>query len=362
MKTNSKNIVIYVRDSKNGKVIQLVKAINENGKKKYKRLSTGVAATERNLERYRVNAKDEWNRLVSEAKKDVTLSEFLPTALKIMAEDCDAKSTKDMEQKIRDYILPIFGSTSLREIEPADIEEWQMNLKDWKKANMTKRCKTLLSRIFDRAVVAKIRPYNPVTGTKPVKLKRGEKKVKEIYSKEEIGQMLSGSAGWLRIFIMFFVYMGMRPNEVIALRWQDVQWELEKLHIRFAINGGLLHTPKVGERLIDIHKVLFDELILHFEQSDSTWIFPTTFGTPYKESSSVNRRHFKPLLKSLGIRYRTMYTLKHSYATHSLMSGQKVIYVSKQLGHASVETTHKFYTKLVDSKKAKEYTDNNLVY
>ena len=363
MKTEDKNIVIYVRDSKNGKRIQLVKRIVEQGIRKYKRISTGEFATDENLQRYRINATKEWEELTQEHPKKLSFEAFLPTALKIILEDCNEKSSKDILQKINAYILPAFGKSAIQYIEASDIEDWQYNLKDWKQADLTKRTKNILSRIFDRAVVEKVCIQNPLIGTKVVKRKRSERKVKEIYSKEEIKLMLQYSQGWLRVFIMLFVYTGIRPNEAIALRWIDVLWRKEKIHIRYAINNGLLHSPKTGERLVDIPKVLFKALQeLYLRSENSKWIFPSSFGTPYREASSINRRHFKPLLVEIGIRYRTMYTLKHSFATHSIMGGQKIAYVSKQLGHAEIETTLKFYTKFIDEVESKEKTNEILIY
>jgi len=373
MKTDNKDIVIYIRESKKGDTIQLCKRVMENGRVKYKRLSTGVIAIEENLIYYRHNASKEWDKLYSKAVyKPVLFQEFLEQkALKFINADCSEKTKKDNLQKIKDYLLPFFKKSDIKTIDVTDINNWQLELKEQKGTDLTKRCKSILKRVFDEAVINKIIATNPCSNSKKLKIRQKEKKIREIYYKEEIRKMIDNAKGWLKVFILMMAFVGIRTNEVIALRWEDINWDEEKLFICRAVVDGKVTDekgnwipPKTGQRLIDIPKALITALKEHQKNSKSEWVFPSKKGEHYKNATYVNRRHFKPLLEKLGIEYRTLYSLRHSYATHALLAGVSVLYVAKQLGHADPATTLKFYARFMEQLgiDIKAKLDELLVY
>ena len=363
MKSNDNKVLIYVRKLKNGKFIYLRKAVIINGTKVDKRVGTHAPATAENLKYYRENGYEEFQKLLGiQQHETVIFSDFLPIALKVMNADANEETSEDRVQKIRDYILPTFGKCDISLIEPSFIEDWQIELKQKKGSHLTKRCKGLLSSIFKRAVVHKLIPFNPCTSTMPIKKDIGEGNEREIYSKEEISKMIQGSEGWLRAFIMVFCYIGARSSEVIGLQWSDIDWDNRKVTIQRGIRKRKIKLPKRGVRTVDLPLALCEELAKLKQNSGSVWVFPAEHGSNYKDCSSIVRRHFKPLLERLGIRYRTLYSLKHSYASHLLAGGQRIDYIAKQLGHCNIKHTFDFYIKFVETAEAKEKTDEILHY
>lgn len=57
--------------------------------------------------------------------------------------------------------------------------------------------------------------------------------------------------------------------------------------------------------------------------------------------------YWRPLLKKLGIRYRSPYETRHTYVTMMLMAGVAPAYGARQLGH-SVEIFLRTYAKWID--------------
>ena len=90
------------------------------------------------------------------------------------------------------------------------------------------------------------------------------------------------------------------------------------------------------------------------------WVFPNEKTLkPYYESTALVKRFFKPLLKELGIEYRTIYASRASYASLMLEAKAPMSYIQAQLGHANINTTMTFYLKngLVNNGKKDERID-----
>ena len=68
-------------------------------------------------------------------------------------------------------------------------------------------------------------------------------------------------------------------------------------------------------------------------------------GKPYYEANSITRWYFKPLLKKLGIEYKTLYALRHTFASLSAQRNIPMSAIQKQLGHKKLSTTLDFYIK-----------------
>ncbi|SDX33704.1 Phage integrase family protein [Collimonas sp. OK242] len=125
-----------------------------------------------------------------------------------------------------------------------------------------------------------------------------------------------------------FAFMtGMRPEELIALRWGDVDL------VDRAI--AVLHAQKA------------------FTYMKSAEIFenPVTVK-PWHDERSQRDHYWKPTLKSLGSRAHRTYQTRHAYATTALMAGVNPTYISLQLGHANAKMPFTVYAKWIDSADA----------
>ena len=342
MKSNDKKVSISIRKYKDREVIQLrLLPIKKYGDKK---IVTGDAPTPENLEKYRVNGWIEFQRL-TEKREEITFEDFCESALEIINAGVSKAEVDDRKRHLQNYIFPTFGKMSLEEITSKQVEVWQSKLLNQKGADYTRRVKYLFKRLLSRAVVHGHITSNPVLGTEEVK--GDSKKIREIYSLEEISKMIKNADGWLKVFIMVRVYLGVRSHESIALKWSDFDWERKTVKICRGIRFGRFTGAKGKERIVDVPPTLLEHLLELKKESKSEWVFVSSTGEHWGDCSSINRRHFKPLLKKIGVKYKSFYSLRHSYATLSLVGGQPLPYVSKQLGHEKVSTTTNFYIKYV---------------
>jgi integrase len=80
-------------------------------------------------------------------------------------------------------------------------------------------------------------------------------------------------------------------------------------------------------------------------QNKTIFINPRT-GEPYTGDQAV-RKAFKRICQKAEVRYRYPYQMRHTYASSSLMAGEDLGFISKQLGHKSVEFTMRTYIKYI---------------
>ena len=78
------------------------------------------------------------------------------------------------------------------------------------------------------------------------------------------------------------------------------------------------------------------------------WVFPDPkTGRRWTDDGTPRDTYWVPTLKRLGIRYRSPYQTRHTYATIMLMSGVTPAYAAKQMGH-SIEQFLRTYSKWID--------------
>ena len=298
----------------------------------------------------------------TQIKENITFKEFSYMAVSQMALGAKMSTKQDLKSRLTRLLLPHFGNLEIRNITPLLIERWQSDLTLSKGADITRRTKQLLKNIFNRAIVYQIITENPITSTSKIRDKR--KEVREIYSKHEVSLMLKGSNDWLNLFILTMVSLGLRSGEMINIKFSDIDWISKKIHIQGNIKFGKFSLPKNGlKRWVDIPTNLMSE----FEKAYITrinsnpkvdYIFITDKGNHWSDTSCITRRYFKPLLKHLKIKYKSLYSLRHTYATLSLQGGQKIGYISEQLGHKDIRVTMDYYIKYLydeeDLKRADE--------
>ena len=77
-------------------------------------------------------------------------------------------------------------------------------------------------------------------------------------------------------------------------------------------------------------------------------IFTTATGARLSQNSV--RNNWRRILSKAGIDCRKLHATRHTYASYMLASGADVTYVSKQLGHASIQMTVDIYSHLIPDR------------
>ena len=173
---------------------------------------------------------------------------------------------------------------------------------------------------------------------KPIKkLKVRDSKAVRFLTKEECQRLLDACSPDLYPVYFTFLNTGMRKAELENLEWADIDLERRRIRIRRKENW----QPKTGERDIPINSQLH-ALLTELHQANqcglkSNWVFPDRTGGQIKIKL---REKLIQIAKKAGIENLTkVHTLRHTFASHLVMSGVDLPTVKKLMGHSDIQTT-----------------------
>ncbi len=251
------------------------------------------------------------------------------------------------------HILPFFGHRLLETILPMELEKWQNDLEEEHKPSSVQKYRSILYSIFDMAVLNDIINKNPLEKVKAPKVQDkfildNEDDIKP-FSTDEIKQLLENTNGYMNNFILFMYSTGIRPGEIIALTWRDINFDKKYISIYKTIVNNKIGNPKTQSsvRKVDMlpmaQKALENQYKLTKEYE---YIFVNSSNKHFYSHDSINL-NFKRLLKLNNIEFRTLYNLRHTFASQLISNGADIVWVSKMLGHKDVSITLKIYTKFI---------------
>ena len=157
-----------------------------------------------------------------------------------------------------------------------------------------------------------------------------DKKLPIILSKKEIENMIICTKNFgHRTMIMLMYASGMRASEIINLKWTDIDFNRNIIHIKLAKGNKdriVMLSPKIKKNLkrLDIEK--------------KGLVFKTNRNSRY--SLRTIELIVKKAAEKAGVtKHVTPHTLRHSFATHLLEHGIDIRYIQKLLGHSDLKTT-----------------------
>jgi len=191
---------------------------------------------------------------------------------------------------------------------------------------------------------------NPLSGTENMPV---VKKLPDPLTLEERDQILADMASRydprVYAYFLWMFYTGMRPEEAIALRWSDIDWNRQVARVQRVrtFKGSEREGSKTNkERDVDLLPQALEALALMkphtFMQKtegrgDDTaadiFVNPVT-GRAWHDERAQRDNYWRPSLKRLGIRWRKAYNTRHTFATMALMLGAPPSYIADQLGHS----------------------------
>jgi integrase len=154
-------------------------------------------------------------------------------------------------------------------------------------------------------------------------------------------------------YFAFAFATGMRPEEIIALRWTDWDRKAKTMRVERAKTSGEVKPLKTYEaRDVDLTTVATEvlEAIQKLTKTGNDGhIFrnPVT-RRPWHDDRAQREGYWTPALKALHIKPRRAYCTRHTYATTALMGGVNPAYIARQLGHKNAMLLFKTYSKWID--------------
>jgi integrase len=147
-----------------------------------------------------------------------------------------------------------------------------------------------------------------------------------------------------RVVFLAAALTGLRQDELLALRWRDIDWAAGVTRCRRAYTRGRFGTPKSrrASRAVPMADRLAAELERHYQRSayrgddDLALCHPETGSTL---DPSKLRRRYKRALAAAGLREVRFHDLRHTFGTHMAAAGAPLRAIQEWMGHRDYKAT-----------------------
>jgi integrase len=309
-------------------------------------------------------------------RKDVpTLSEFATRWLAGRV-DLEDSTEEQYARWLATHILPDLGHLRLVDLRPRRLAEWQQQrLDDGAGRAVLGKAQALLSQILDTAVL----PHEYLEANPVAALKRPATRAKphrwltapevELIRRWYLARDDIGSA----TLVSILAYIGIRPQDALALRWRDLGARLSVTHkvtggeVKPGSKTGLgyrrtVYVPRqVAEDLAEWREVAPRRSLMFARATDGKPWTKTDWDNWRSRTAPKKRREkgqrpkcFKVAAEDVGLgRSLKPYDLRHTAATLFAAAGWTHVDIAHQLGH-SPEVSMRTYQHLLEGARVDE--------
>lgn len=290
-----------------------------------------------------------------------TLDKYLDKWLEKRAALKVARGTyEDYCELLKHHVRPVLGKKKLVKLRREHIQDLVNDLQGkGYSASTVRYVYAALSGALKDAVKDGILSVNP---SQEIDLPKKSRKEPRVLTPAEARLFLEAcSKNRHGLIFEFALLTGMRPEEYLALQWDDIKWDRNVVEDNRTIRWGKWHkhewywgkgkTDK-SRRTIPIFAELARRLSEHRRHQleyrmklgekyqNLELVFASELGTPLT-LDNIRSRYFKPILKDAGLPPMRVYDLRHSFATLILNAkGEMTLKtISDLLGHSNISTT-----------------------
>jgi integrase len=177
---------------------------------------------------------------------------------------------------------------------------------------------------------------------------------------EELQRLLSELGLLERTLVLVGLSTGMRRGELLALQWQDLDFEANAVNVHKSIwqqHVGPVKTEE-SEKVMPLEGETIATLRRWREETpyatDSDFIFASSrmHGRQPLWPEALMRNHIAPAARRAGIpKHLSWHVFRHTFSTMLAANGEDVKTVQALLRHANPSITMSIYTHAVSAKK-----------
>jgi integrase len=284
---------------------------------------------------------------------------------------------------IERYFIPYFQDKCFEELTHTDVSEFEI----WRNRQLDRTVKASTLQNFASAwnrLIATAVEKGYISERVPVprmSVKGLKSKPRPAFSEDEINTLLTFMLTWqheglrevekqmrplLRDYIEMLLLTGMRHGtEAMGICWKHIEWHTDKgvRYLRIWVDGKTGGRWLIAKhRAVDVLKrlqVRQDALAdMSFEQlltervNNKVFVFNDGYQPPSLNGTFRRLMRDTCLLKDAEGQNRTLYSLRHTYATFEMLRGEVDIHtLSKQMGN-SAAMIERHYSKLTATMAA----------
>ena len=285
------------------------------------------------------------------------------------------------QDEYRSHIKEVFGKRKLKDIRGEHVQKLFNDMADKYSRTTVNLTKVILNGMYRQVVKNGMVLRNPVANTSIKKEKR--KRQISAMSLEEQKLFLRYSKNSL-YYGVYAVALGtgMRPGELRALQWNDIDFENKVIHVK----GTLKYVPRAsekyiidepkttsGRRDIPILDYVMETLKIHRKEQlrmrmllGDKWkpqaglenlVFTGRFGRCITDTAL--HTDMKKIIQEIredghDMKIYHPHSLRHTFATRGLEQGIPPKVMQEILGHTSITMTLDIYSHVLPDKKAEE--------
>ena len=260
-------------------------------------------------------------------------------AQRFLAEHVDVRykphTVKAVHRLFGRFILPAFGKVPAESLRCEQVAALHERL--CRTPRLANYVVEMLTAMFKRAQAWRMVPddTNPCTGVLKYKRPPRDRFLTDaeftrlggvLNELEEAGEVSSHAAAAIRLLML----TGCRRNEIVALRWDEVNLKRKELRLRQA---------KSGPRTVPLSPAAVRVLSRRPRTPGNPWVIP---GGKKGEYLKYIHDPWCKVRERANLEDVRLHDLRHSFASRALVLGESLPMIGKLLGHARVETTARY--------------------
>jgi integrase len=294
----------------------------------------------------------------------ITVVEFLDRFDRDWAALHVSARSRDRYRFALDHVRRRLGDRRLQKVSPADIAALYAALIREDLAPRTVRMvHTALHRALGQAKAWGVIRDNPADIAKPPKAPDRETPMLQPDQAAVLLERLRGKP--LYLLASLALGTGLRRNELLGLRWGNVDLDAGWLTIEQALEQTATHgirikSPKTrhGRRTISLPAHLVTELRTHWREQQEQRLAAGLGKAPDTAPvfATADGRHLSPnavtkawpvAMAAIGMPAVTLHSLRHTHASMLINAGLDILAISRRMGHSSPTITLNVYGHLI---------------
>lgn len=298
--------------------------------------------------------------------KNMLVSEWAKEWLRVYKEPTtSAKHYNNIVCIMDGIILPKIGQMQMKNIKPVHL---QGVLNDSTKyaSSYIQKIHSILKYMFKDAYYNHLVLEDPTEGLK-IPSGKGKQQRRPITPLERKLTLKVAESYRGGTFVLIMLYCGLRPGEVAALTWSNVDLKNKVIHVRQALKSdGSIGDPKTkaGIRDVPIPDALIKRLKEERKESKSLLVCTNSEGGMYTASSmkTMFRVYRNKMNIAAGCKTKwgralpplvvgddlSLYCYRHTYCTDLQAAGVSINVAKELMGHSNIAVTAQIYTHKSD--------------
>jgi integrase len=260
-----------------------------------------------------------------------------------------------------------FGEIQVSRITEAKVSPWIAGLQT--EGLSPRRINLLLVTLKSILKLARRRRLVREDALAEVRLLKEPKTDVDPLDPQEVAAFLETCPEWWTPYFTVAFFTGIRPNEVAALKWGDVDWPRGSFRVRAGVYRWVEGTPKTESSIRDVDMLLpVVEALKAQRKQQATRRLKAGQGAPEVGEdyvftmprggrfniNAVRDAVWYPTLTTAKLRRRIMYQTRHSFASNALAAGENPAWVAAQLGHKGAEVLFDVYARFIPNRTRRD--------